>query len=146
MSFVVSSGKLRRCQVSPGFPGGVAARGDERFLHEVAAALHALQRCEGGVRIGGGGKAEKPAPEFFRAIFAEIKRPLSEWDHVVYVGDSEKNDILPARSLGICTVRYLNKRTPLNTLWIDSTVESVADYQCSDRKQLLSIFRKILKK
>jgi FMN phosphatase YigB (HAD superfamily) len=91
-------------------------------------------------------KAEKPAPEFFRAIFAEIKRPLSEWDHVVYVGDSEKNDILPARSLGICTVRYLNKRTPLDTLWIDSTVESVADYQCSDRKQLLSIFRKILKK
>lgn len=91
-------------------------------------------------------KAEKPAPEFFRAIFDEIKRPLSEWDHVVYVGDSEKKDILPALSLGLCTVWYLNKRTLQNTLWIDSTAESVADYQCSDRKQLLSIFRKILKK
>lgn len=90
-------------------------------------------------------KAEKPAPEFFRAIFDEIKQPLSEWDHVVYVGDSEKNDILPARSLGLYTVRYLNKRTSQNTLWIDSTMKSVADYQSSDRKQLLSIFRKILK-
>lgn len=90
-------------------------------------------------------KAEKPAPEFFHAIFDEIKRPLSEWDHVVYVGDSEKNDILPARSLGLCTVRYLNKRTPQDALWIDSTMESVADYQCSDRKQLLGILCKILK-
>lgn len=91
-------------------------------------------------------KAEKPALEFFHAIFNEIKRPLTEWHKIIYVGDSEKNDIIPARSFAICTVRYLNKRNLQNASWVDTTLESIADYQCSDREQLLGIFRKILKK
>ena len=91
-------------------------------------------------------KAEKPAPEFFHAIFNEIKRSITKWDNIIYVGDSEKNDILPARSLDLCTVRYLNKKNLQNAFWIDATVESMADFQYSDRKQLLNIFRKILKK
>jgi FMN phosphatase YigB (HAD superfamily) len=89
-------------------------------------------------------KAEKPAPEFFRAVFSELNRPLSAWDLVFYVGDSEKNDILPANSLGIHTVRFLNKANPKNASWLDTTVASLAEYQCTDREQLQAIFRKAL--
>lgn len=88
--------------------------------------------------------AEKPAPEFFRAIFSDLGRPMSTWDGVFYVGDSEKNDIVPANSLGIHTVRFLNKRNPQNTSWLDTTMASRAEYQCTEREQLQDIFRTAL--
>jgi len=88
--------------------------------------------------------AEKPAPEFFHAVFSELNRPLSEWDRVFYVGDSENNDIIPAHSLGIRTVRFLNKGNPKNASWLDTTMASLADYQCTERDQLQDIFRKAL--
>ena len=89
-------------------------------------------------------KAEKPAPEFFHAVFSELNRPLGEWDRVFYVGDSEKNDIIPANSLGIRTVRFLNKGNRDNASWLDTTMASLADYQCTERDQLLDVFRKAL--
>ena len=61
-----------------------------------------------------------------------------------YVGDSEKNDIIPAHSLGIRTVRFLNKGNPKNASWLDTTMASLADYQCTERDQLQDIFRKAL--
>ena len=90
-------------------------------------------------------KAEKPAPEFFHAVLREINQSRSEWSQTVYVGDSERNDIIPARSLGIRTVRYLNRRNLQKSSWLDTSTESIADYQCSDRAELPSIFRKILR-
>jgi FMN phosphatase YigB (HAD superfamily) len=89
-------------------------------------------------------RAEKPAPEFFDAILSELGRPLSAWDSVFYVGDSEKNDIIPAKSLGIRTVRFLNKRNPKDASWLDTTSTSLAEYQCTEREQLQDIFRKAL--
>jgi FMN phosphatase YigB (HAD superfamily) len=88
--------------------------------------------------------AEKPAPEFFQAIFSELGRPLSAWDSVFYVGDSEKNDIIPAHSLGIRTVRFLNKGNPKDATWLDTTLASLAEYQCTEREQLQDIFRSAL--
>lgn len=85
--------------------------------------------------------AEKPAQEFFLAIFTELNRPIRLWNRVFYVGDSEKNDIIPARVLGIRTVRFINRSNPTSASWIDKTLTSVADYQCDERGQLLEIFR-----
>jgi len=89
-------------------------------------------------------KAEKPRPEFFNAILKEIKRPITEWSCVLYVGDSERNDILPAKAAGITTIRYINEQNPKNSSWVDPTMDSVADYRCSERSQILSMLQAIL--
>jgi FMN phosphatase YigB (HAD superfamily) len=87
-------------------------------------------------------KAEKPAPEFFSALFSELKRPLDSWNRVFYVGDSEKNDIIPANALGIRTVRFVNKGNRKDASWHDSTTATLAAYHCTEREQLQNIFRK----
>jgi FMN phosphatase YigB (HAD superfamily) len=107
----------------------------ERFMDCVFASEGLSRKYAG---------AEKPAREFFLAIFAALNRPISSWNRVFYVGDSEKNDIIPAHSLGIRTVRFINKSNPINASWIDKTLTSVADYRCNERAQLQEIFRNAL--
>jgi FMN phosphatase YigB (HAD superfamily) len=85
--------------------------------------------------------AQKPNLEFFQAIFSEIGKPIEEWNHVIYVGDSESNDILPARRMGFQTIRYVNKLNPRNSVWTDATMTTVADYRYSDRGQSLKAIR-----
>lgn len=88
-------------------------------------------------------RAEKPDPEFFRAIFAELKRPKGRWRHVAYIGDSEERDIIPAKALGITTVRYLG-RPPYQSRWARWSPRSVADYKVKHRMELRETLLKIL--
>jgi FMN phosphatase YigB (HAD superfamily) len=89
--------------------------------------------------------AEKPKLEFFHAIFEEIGRPLAGWDRVVYVGDSEKNDIVPARQLGIVTIRYVDRQVQRAT-WLHNPSESAAEHCFTERKQLSEIISLVLRK
>jgi FMN phosphatase YigB (HAD superfamily) len=56
--------------------------------------------------------AEKPSPAFFTAALAATGRTMDAWRTCVYVGNSERNDIAPARALGFRTVRYRSSRAP----------------------------------
>ncbi|MEI7997049.1 MAG: HAD family hydrolase [Methylococcaceae bacterium] len=89
--------------------------------------------------------AEKPSPVFFQAIIKELRLKERTTPNVVYIGDSEANDITPAKSLGITTVRYLRKYYNMSSSWIDGNATSEADFTYSDPEALFDIFDAILR-
>ena len=89
--------------------------------------------------------AEKPSPLFFKAIFEELNTPLPELRNVIYVGDSEENDVIPVKSLGISSVRYINSKALSDSECRDLFSNSRADFKFYDRKKLLALLYKILR-
>ena len=87
--------------------------------------------------------AEKPSTKFFQAIFHKISSSIDQFDVALYVGDSERNDILPAQSIGFQTLRYINKRN-ISALWIDETEKTVADFKAENHKDFFPILSELL--
>ena len=73
-------------------------------------------------------KNAKPDPEGFEKIVQLCGVPA---EHIIFVGDSEKKDILPAKSVGMKTILVRGS-------------SSVADYSAPYFKELLSFFQKHL--
>ena len=83
--------------------------------------------------------AEKPNPTFFVAAFATIGRPIETWRRCIYVGNSERNDIIPARSFGFRTIRYRSPRAVAAASWRDDEPTTVADADCGAADLLTTI-------
>lgn len=86
--------------------------------------------------------AEKPSPRFFEAALAAIGP--AAWRMRVYVGDSEQNDIVPARDLGFATVRYRSPRPQPAVMWRDDTDRTVGDAACVEPGCLLETILRLL--
>ena len=78
--------------------------------------------------------AEKPRAEFFRAVMDEVG---SAWSPVVYVGDSERNDIVPAQRLGWVTVRRI-VRSATPSKWLDTTITTAATHAYEKTAELMA--------
>jgi HAD superfamily hydrolase (TIGR01549 family) len=67
---------------------------------------------------------EKPSPEFFERVIAEVERPVGE---IAYVGDRVDNDVLPAKRAGMFAVHV--RRGPWGVLHdaseADARIESL---------------------
>lgn len=86
--------------------------------------------------------AEKPSVEFFRAALHALGGVAAA--SVVYVGDSERNDIVPARALGLKTVRFTDHNAPAGTNWLDTTANTVADAVYDDPAALVESLQAVL--
>ena len=73
-------------------------------------------------------KNAKPDPEGFKKIVQLCGVPA---EHILFVGDSEQKDIIPAKNVGIKTIFVRGS-------------SSLADYCALDFKELLSFFQKDL--
>ena len=81
---------------------------------------------------------EKPAPEFFARISAELAVPP---DQVAYVGDRLDNDILPAAEAGMVTV--LIRRGPWGRLHARRPDAAVADALIDGLEELPAVLRRM---
>ncbi len=69
--------------------------------------------------------AEKPAAEFFRAICVELEQVGISTSQLIYVGDSELNDIVPVLKVGWLPVRFFNANQPAAT-WLVTSNSTIA--------------------
>jgi FMN phosphatase YigB (HAD superfamily) len=89
-------------------------------------------------------KAEKPNIEFFSAIVSLGGLSGGDMRRVVHIGDSELRDIIPARTCGMTTVRYLAPRSRSSSSWRDSADDTIADYSYSDRSDLKKTLERVI--
>ncbi len=88
--------------------------------------------------------AEKPNPEFFRAVLSKLGLSSAKSGPTAYIGDTESRDIQPAHALGFVTARFLNPRIPTQAAWIDAPHQTVADYTYSTFDELPTVLRSVL--
>lgn len=81
----------------------------------------------------------KPQVEFFERILDRLGMDVRDCSKVIMVGDSERNDIAPAKKMGMITVRYLNDRNPKDASWIDSEMRTDADHSYRDPEELKTL-------
>lgn len=89
-------------------------------------------------------RIEKPDQLFFIEALAKIGAAGGDVGKVVYVGDSETNDIATPKVMGITTVRYINARNPKSRVWLDHSETTTADYSYSDVGQMPALFATIV--
>lgn len=75
-------------------------------------------------------KNQKPHPEGFEKIIQLCHVPAEQ---IVFVGDSEFKDIIPAKSVGMKTILVRSKEKSEH-----------ADYTCGDFAELIGIFEKVI--
>lgn len=90
------------------------------------------------VASSAGWGVEKPAPEFFARVTAELGVPP---DQVVYVGDRLDNDILPAAAAGMVTV--LIRRGPWGCLHACRPEAAVAHARIDGLDELPAVLRRV---
>lgn len=89
-------------------------------------------------------RIEKPDPRFFARSLERLGERGMTPSRVVYVGDSEANDISAPRSLGFTTVRYINRNNPKSRAWLDHSQTTAADYVYRSVDELPALFDTIL--
>lgn len=89
-------------------------------------------------------RIEKPDPRFFAMALERLGRQGTAPSRLVYVGDSEANDVVAPRSLGFTTVRYINARNPKSRSWLDHSQTTAADYAYRSIDELPGLFDRIL--
>jgi len=89
-------------------------------------------------------RIEKPDPRFFaKAIDRLGQRGLAP-SRLIYVGDSEANDVAAPKALGFTTVRYINPNNPKSRSWLDHSQTTAADYAYRSVDELPGLFDAIL--
>jgi FMN phosphatase YigB (HAD superfamily) len=63
---------------------------------------------------------------------------------LIYVGDSEANDVAAPKALGFTTVRYINPKNPKSRTWLDHSQTTAADYAYRSVDELPALFDAIL--
>lgn len=89
-------------------------------------------------------RIEKPDPRFFAKALERLGNRGMTPSRLVYVGDSEANDVAAPRSLGFTTVRYINARNPKSRSWLDHSQTTAADYAYRGVDELPALFDRIL--
>lgn len=89
-------------------------------------------------------RIEKPDPRFFATALERLARRGMTPDRLIYVGDSEANDVATPRSLGFTTVRYINANNPKSRSWLDHSQTTAADYAYRRVDELPALFASIL--
>jgi FMN phosphatase YigB (HAD superfamily) len=89
-------------------------------------------------------RIEKPDPRFFAKALDSLRDRGLTPSRLVYVGDSETNDIAAPRSLGFTTVRYINPNNPKSRSWLDHSETTAADYAYRRVEELPALFDAIL--
>lgn len=75
-------------------------------------------------------KNQKPHPDGFEKIIQICNVPAEQ---IVFVGDSEFKDILPAKSVGMKTILVRSKE-----------LITAADYRCKDFRELFGLLKKLV--
>lgn len=91
-----------------------------------------------------GARIEKPDPRFFAKALETLRDRGMSPSRLIYVGDSETNDIAAPRSLGFVTVRYINPNNPKSRSWLDHSQTTAADYAYRSVEELPALFDAIL--
>ncbi|WP_309114741.1 HAD family hydrolase [Saccharothrix sp.] len=102
--------RLKELDLWVGIAGNQTVRAAE-LLRELALPID-------GIATSGEWGVAKPSPEFFRRVVAMT--PGGTAESVLYVGDHRDNDIVPARTAGLCTAMV--RRGPWGFLWADDPV------------------------
>jgi FMN phosphatase YigB (HAD superfamily) len=89
-------------------------------------------------------RIEKPDPRFFAKALERLAARGMTPERVVYVGDSETNDVTAPRALGFTTVRYINANNPRSRSWLDHSQTTAADYAYRRAEELPALFASIL--
>jgi FMN phosphatase YigB (HAD superfamily) len=90
-------------------------------------------------------RVEKPAAAFFEKAIERLGAARIVADRVVYVGDSETNDVATPKAMGLTTVRYINQRNPKTRSWLDHTETTQADYCYRTVGEMPALFAAILR-
>jgi FMN phosphatase YigB (HAD superfamily) len=104
--------------------------------------VHQIYTSEGLAREVPG--AEKPNDLFFLAFLKKEGVSRSQYGNVIYVGDSERNDIEPAKRLGLRTVRYINPLNAKDAVWLDATQTSAAKISVASHKEMIDATRVLI--
>lgn len=90
-------------------------------------------------------RVEKPDPLFFSRALAMMRAAGIDAERVVYVGDSEVNDVETAKAMGLTTVRYINPLNPRSRAWLDHRTTTAADYSYRGFADMPALFARILR-
>ncbi|MCU0895315.1 MAG: HAD family hydrolase [Rhodospirillales bacterium] len=91
-----------------------------------------------------GERIEKPDPRFFAAAIERLQDRGPMATRLIYVGDSEANDVAAPKALGFTTVRYINPKNPKSRTWLDHSQTTAADYAYRSVDELPALFDAIL--
>ncbi len=90
-------------------------------------------------------RVEKPDRLFFTRAIETMAAAGIDATHVVYVGDSEANDVETPKAMGFTTVRYINRLNPRARVWLDHRGTTAADYSYETFAEMPGIFVRILR-
>lgn len=90
-------------------------------------------------------RVEKPAPLFFTRAVETMNAAGFGASHIVYVGDSEANDVETPRAMGFTTVRYINRLNPKARAWLDHRETTAADYSYTAFTEMPDLFSRVLR-
>lgn len=90
-------------------------------------------------------RVEKPDRLFFTRAIETMAAAGIEATRVVYVGDSEVNDIETPKAMGFTTVRYVNRLNPKARVWLDHRETTAADYSYETFAEMPDLFARILR-
>jgi FMN phosphatase YigB (HAD superfamily) len=91
-----------------------------------------------------GERIEKPDPRFFAKAIERLEERGPAPTRLIYVGDSEANDVAAPKALGFTTVRYINPKNPKSRTWLDHSQTTAADYAYRSVDELPALFGAIL--
>jgi FMN phosphatase YigB (HAD superfamily) len=89
-------------------------------------------------------RIEKPDPRFFARTIERLGQHGPAPSRLIYVGDSEANDVAAPKALGFTTVRYINPKNPKSRTWLDHSQTTAADYAYRSVDELAALFDEIL--
>ena len=89
-------------------------------------------------------RIEKPDPRFFTKAIERLGERGVAPSRLIYVGDSEANDVATPRALGFTTVRYINPNNPKSRTWLDHSQTTAADFAYRSVGDLAALFAAIL--
>jgi len=89
-------------------------------------------------------RIEKPDPAFFTGTLEALRAAGFAPSRIVYVGDSEANDVETPKAMGWTTVRYINRLNPNARVWLDHRETTAADYSYENFTEMPELFARIL--
>lgn len=91
-----------------------------------------------------GERIEKPDPRFFAKAIERLSQRGPKPSRMIYVGDSEANDVAAPAALGFTTIRYINPKNPKSRTWLDHSQTTAADHAYRSVEELPALFDTIL--
>jgi len=90
---------------------------------------------------------EKPNQRFFELLESTAlgDGESTEGRKLIYVGDSEQNDIRVPGQRGYTTVRYINSTNDSSAVWIDATKNTAADYSFTSASEIPDLVDRIIR-